>query len=979
MRNLKKILALVLALVMSMSLMATANAFTDDADITAKYDEAVEVLDGIGVFKGYANADGTYTFNPKALISREEVAAVMYRIASGDVKDLQDALYVEGADFTDVKATAWSAGYIGYCANGNIIVGNGDGTFGPKANVTGYQVLAMALRAIGYDKNGEFTGADWAKNVATTAQSLGILKNVPGTVQLSKPATRELVAELIFQTIAIAPMVEYTPAFGYQPVKVLFGTATTLGYEQFLLRKVEGLNDVWGRPYHNWVKDGTATVYASIEETPIAKYNTAVAECQIAADYGLSTSSLQPTKTVDLYVNGKTNKTNYIVQATDTIQKIGGQGVQVEIYKDEIVVISTFLAKVDKVTPAVYDAAGHKIANARIDLYIYDGNNEATKLYDTKATGEYAYAAGDYILVNAYTNNSPNATTGAVVVNYVADTSNDVDYMEIVGKAETLVGAQTFLWYNALQHTVNGTNYYDAAEFHLDQAGVETSNHTWFFDSFGNLIGAADIATQYSFGIVENIQWQNPALAVGYAQATIRYMDGTTETKVVTAIDGQPLTYAIGNNNGDFASGSISTTMQNNLSQCGDHLYRIATAADGTISLNHVFVDADNDGVQDGNEADSEIQTADVKTGISAITNGSATVYTNSNTQYLIRTDVKNAQGTVIGYTYATVTGYENIGKYTGTDVVVDFVNLNNDSYVDYVYITGTADSASAWGLFFPTSSTIQTVLKTAGTVDHYLVTGYADGAAATVKVNPTNTNGSFGTDVTAAELASMVNKMYVVHYTNGVIDQIWGNKTDVADLHNEICSGANAAYAGTALEYYAGTGETVTYDGFALKVGSAAPINVVGVTPVVGEWAADLSNKVIHVVYNKTTTKALQVYITNVAGNGQNSGTGIPATPSTLTLTQSGAQINATYTNNSGAAQAVKVVYQYKVSGAAGGYATFTSGNTWTVANSASESWQSSTEALTLPTGGYQVYEVIATAYVGTTAVATATQNFMN
>ena len=238
----KKLLAMVLALVMTLSLAVSANAaFKDVKDIDETYAEAVEVLTGMKVFKGYE--DGS--FLPKNAITRAEVAAIVYRIYTTDVKDTYVKNYETYNKFSDMAGAGWAAGYIGYCANAEFVKGYPDGTFKPSGNVTGYEVLAMILRAVGYDKNGEFTGADWALHVAEIAERQGILDNVKG-VDLNTPATREVVAELLFQSINV-PMVTYTAAFGYQNVSLtadkkdsILAKNETLGSKNFELDRVTG-------------------------------------------------------------------------------------------------------------------------------------------------------------------------------------------------------------------------------------------------------------------------------------------------------------------------------------------------------------------------------------------------------------------------------------------------------------------------------------------------------------------------------------------------------------------------------------------------------------------------------------------------------------------------------------------------------------------------------------------------------------------
>ena len=242
----KKLLAMVLALVMTLSLAVSANAaFKDVKDIDETYAESAAVLNGLGVFKGYEEKDGTFSFQPKNAITRAEVAAIVYRIYTGDVKDAYVKNYETYNKFGDMAGAGWAKGYIGYCANAALVKGYPNGTFVPSGKVTGYEVLAMILRAVGYDQKNEFTGADWALHVAEIAERQGILDNVKG-VDLNAPATREVVAELLFQSIKV-PMVTYTAAFGYQNVGLnekadnkLFAKNKTLGTKNFELDCVTG-------------------------------------------------------------------------------------------------------------------------------------------------------------------------------------------------------------------------------------------------------------------------------------------------------------------------------------------------------------------------------------------------------------------------------------------------------------------------------------------------------------------------------------------------------------------------------------------------------------------------------------------------------------------------------------------------------------------------------------------------------------------
>ena len=138
----KKLLAMVLALVMTLSLAVSANAFKDDKSISDDYAEAVAVLNGMGVFKGYE--DGS--FQPAGDITRAEVSAIVYRVYTQDVKDAKASMYATYNKFSDMAGAGWAQGYIGYCANAELVKGYPDGTFKPEGNITRAEVATIVYR-----------------------------------------------------------------------------------------------------------------------------------------------------------------------------------------------------------------------------------------------------------------------------------------------------------------------------------------------------------------------------------------------------------------------------------------------------------------------------------------------------------------------------------------------------------------------------------------------------------------------------------------------------------------------------------------------------------------------------------------------------------------------------------------------------------------------------------------------------------------
>ena len=489
----KKFLSLVLALVMTMSLVtvsAGAKDFTDGSKIN--YKEAVDVMSAVKVIDGYAEGD----FRPTATLTRGAAAKIICNLILGPTT--ASALVADAAPYKDVPTNHTFAGYIAYCQKTGIISGYADGSFKPANSLTGYAFMKMLLGALGYKAEQEgYTGPNWSIQVAKRAMNIGLKDGLIGDFNGVKAVNREEACLYAFNALQ-ATMVEYeknsTVTVGNITIKDTSdakemtcvkgsgndGNIDLDGKVQFAEKyftdlKLEDGSDDFGRPANTWkVKKDEVGTFANRGDL-VATYTKKATKADIYSAVGKTVyDDLTDTKdpaTLTVWFDGvktvvKTADVDSYIEKNNSGKSNGtANGDLTEVYVDDdnnvtIVTIRTYVFQ----AAADYDSKKEQI-NLTTDSTKYD--TDITLDDRTVSLDDYAVIKDlkedDYVLVTAVVNKAgkyeiksvekaetktaevtgykyqDSVTAGSDTYKYSATASGIKDTQYNVGKQATLV------------------------------------------------------------------------------------------------------------------------------------------------------------------------------------------------------------------------------------------------------------------------------------------------------------------------------------------------------------------------------------------------------------------------------------------------------------------------------------------------------------------------------------------------------------
>lgn len=194
MRNLKKVLSMVLcvAMMLSVMVMGTGAAFADQNKI--ENTEAVDMCVALKIIDGKENN----MFDPAGNVTRAEMCK-MICVALNGGKAPATATNPTPT-YSDIKGH-WAEGYIEYCSTDGIISGMGNGIFAPDASVTATQAAKMLLTALGYNATVEkFVGPSWSLYVNVKANQDGLYKDL-SDIKTDLAMSRDNAAQMIWNAL----------------------------------------------------------------------------------------------------------------------------------------------------------------------------------------------------------------------------------------------------------------------------------------------------------------------------------------------------------------------------------------------------------------------------------------------------------------------------------------------------------------------------------------------------------------------------------------------------------------------------------------------------------------------------------------------------------------------------------------------------------------------------------------------------------
>ena len=552
----KKFLSLVLALVMTMSLVtvsAGAKDFTDNSKIN--YKEAVDVMSAVKVIDGYAEGD----FRPTATLTRGAAAKIICNLILGPTT--ASALVADAAPYSDVPTNHTFAGYIAYCQKTGIISGYADGTFKPANSLTGYAFMKMLLGALGYKAEQEgYTGANWSIQVAKRAMNIGLKDDLVGDFNGVKAVTREEACLYAFNTLK-ATMVEYdknsTVTVGNITIKEqsdakdMANTGKTDGNidkdgkmqfaeKYFTDLKMFSATDDFSRPATQWkIKAEEVGKYT---DTPNLTYTKAVKAGDIYKDLALG--STIDKKDVTVYINGEKAEDASVALKKGSDSKIGKDyleksgkkystaknGVLTEVFydkDDDSAIITQVVTYVGQINKSV-KATSSKDAYVVIDQLPMDGPNANVMAVPSDLTGKTVSGTLEFETNESYEDD-------AYVLYTYSQTADEVKSLAVAEKVEGYV-SQTINKTddkdanNGL--TLAGTSYKMSAAYSGEELGEISvkEDHTAYLDQYGYAIYVEEVEEIGNYALLVNVA--DKGTFVG-KKAELVFTDGTT--KVVTA------------------------------------------------------------------------------------------------------------------------------------------------------------------------------------------------------------------------------------------------------------------------------------------------------------------------------------------------------------------------------------------------------------------------------------------------------------